>query len=140
MKKYPKHESQSQDYSLQEPALAYGRSNYFAMADLPISKNYIKEVLSLSRMTLDELMEIIPISIDTYKRKTTFNPYVTEKILEIEEVYREGLATFGEGFHDWMQAENVALGGIKPKALMSNSFGVRRLLNQIGRMKHGILA
>jgi len=84
-------------------------------------------------------MEIVPISIDTYKRKTSFNPFVTEKILEIEEVYHKGQNAFGDGFYVWMGTENVAL-GLMPKTLLSNSFGIRRLLDQIGRMEHGVLA
>ncbi|MFY0600417.1 MAG: DUF2384 domain-containing protein [Cyclobacteriaceae bacterium] len=125
---------------LEEPMVQYGQVNYFSMANMDISKNYIKRILSISGLTLNELMAIIPVSIDTYKRKTTFHPAVTEKILEIEEVYRTGLEAFGEGFHQWMDAVNPALGDLKPKSLLSNSFGVRRLLDQIGRMQHGILA
>lgn len=123
-----------------EPDVAYGSLNYFALARLKISKDYIKRVIKMAGLSLTEAMDILPISLDTYKRKTSFNPAVTEKVLEIEEVYKEGVAAFGPGFHAWMDTENPAMGGIKPKALLSNSFGVRRLLEQIGRMKHGVLA
>lgn len=126
--------------TLQEPVAAYGHTNYFTLASKSVSKRYIKEVIKISGLGLNDLIEILPISIDTYKRKTTFNPAVTEKILEVEEVYKKGIAAFGEGFHAWMDAENVALGNIKPKALLKNSFGIRRLLDQIGRMEHGVLA
>lgn len=125
---------------LEEPAVAYDRTNYYTLASQDISKKYIKQILAMTKLTLAELMEIIPISIDTYKRKNAFNSFVTEKILEIEEVYRTGLGAFGEGFYEWMSTENIALGGIKPKLMLSNSFGVRRLLDQIGRMQHGVLA
>lgn len=125
---------------LEEPQAAYGQTDYFDLAGQAISKGYIKRVIAITRLSLSELMDIIPISLDTYKRKTTFQPAVTEKILEIEEVYRVGMGAFGEGFHDWMNTENIALGSIKPKSLLSNSFGIRRLLNQIGRMQHGVLA
>jgi len=125
---------------LREPMVAYSRTNYFILAERDISKKYIKAILEISKLSLGELMAIIPISIDTYKRKTAFNPPVTEKILEIEEVYRTGLEAFGEGFLDWMATENVALGGVIPKKLLSNSFGVRRLLDEIGRLEHGVLA
>lgn len=126
---------------LEEPAVAYGGAvNYFALANRAISKRYIKNVLSLSKLTVDELIQIIPISIDTYKRKDIFTAAVTEKVLEIEEVYRKGLKAFGDGFYAWMDSPNPALGGIKPKTMLTNSFGVRRLLDQVGRMEHGVLA
>lgn len=125
---------------LQEPSMAYGHTNYYMLAQQRISKGYIKHVLVISKLTVNELITLIPISVDTYKRKNEFNPPVTEKILEIEEVYNKGISAFGQGFHRWMSTENVALGGIIPKTLLSNSFGVRRLLNEIGRMEHGVLA
>ena len=87
-----------------------------------------------------ELISILPISIDTYKRKLAFNPPVTEKVLEIEEVYRKGIDVFGDSFHQWMNTQNIALGSVAPKTLLKNSFGVRLLLNEIGRLEHGILA
>ena len=125
---------------LNEPAAAYEQVNYYALANRSISKNYIKSLLKKSKLTVNELIEIIPISIDSYKRKTEFNANVTEKILEIEEVYRKGLNAFGDGFYQWMDTNNPALGGIVPKSLLVNSFGVRRLLDEIGRMEHGVLA
>jgi len=125
---------------LQEPLAAYGHANYFKLANQSVSKQYIKSVIKVSGLSLDDLIDILPISIDTYKRKTSFSPAVTEKILEIEEVYRKGIAAFGDGFLAWMDAENIALGNVKPKVLLKNSFGIRRLLDQIGRMEYGVLA
>ncbi len=139
-KKYDEAKNQQKAQILQEPAVAYGNVNYFALSNHLISKKYIKNVLDISKLTLSELLEIIPISIDTYKRKNEFNTFVTEKVLEIEEVYRRGLDAFGEGFYDWMDATNLAMGGLRPKELLRNSFGVRKLLDQIGRVEHGILA
>lgn len=123
-----------------EPLVAYRQPDYFDMANNMIAKDYIKQISKSTKLTLAELMDILPISMETYKRKKAFDSNVTEKILEIEEVYKEGMEAFGERFHQWMETENIALGNIKPKILLSNSFGVRRLLDQIGRIKHGILA
>ena len=126
---------------VREPSVAYGyTANYYMLAQKFISKDYIKHILVISRLSINELINLIPISIDTYKRKSEFNPAVTEKVLEIEEVYRSGLKAFGERFHHWMNTQNEALGGVVPKSLLSNSFGVRRLLETIGRIEHGVLA
>lgn len=125
---------------VEEPIVAYDAVNYFALANKSINKDRIKEVIVLSKLSLSELMDILPISIDTYKRKTVLSPPVSEKVLEIEEVYKKGLGAFGDGFYSWMVTKNVALGDIVPKILLKNSFGVRQLLDQIGRMEHGVLA
>lgn len=134
--------SEEEKNILKEPAAAYQSlaANYYQLAQRAISKTYIKSVLNKTGIPLNEFIELIPISIDTYKRKSIFNPTVTEKVLEIEEVYNTGLRAFGESFHKWMNAENTMLEGEKPIALLSNSFGIRQLLDLIGRIEHGVLA
>lgn len=140
MKKRGRYETSDDSNVLNEPAAVYGQLDYFALATRDISKSYIKSFLKKSQLSLQELIELVPISIDTYKRKTAFNPSVTEKVLEMEEVYKKGIAAFGNGFYDWMDASNPSLGGVKPKSLLTNSFGIRRLLDEIGRIEHGVLA
>lgn len=140
MESKKKYNPKNEVHELSEPMSSYGFTDYFSLASQNITKTYIQKILSITRLTVSEIIELIPVSIDTYKRKTTFKPEVTEKVLEIEEVYRVGLEAFGEGFYDWMNNENIALGGRKPKELLSNSFGIRTLINQIGRMQHGVLA
>lgn len=125
---------------LQEPSVSYMAHNYYEMANARISKKYIKEVVRRAKLSVPELINLLPISIDTYKRKTEFNSRVTEKVLEVEEVYHKGLAAFGDSFYQWMDTTNVALGNIRPKELLQNSFGIRILLDEIGRLEHGILA
>ncbi len=125
---------------LNEPAVAYATGSYYSLSAQSISKTYIKKLLKLSGLSVTELINLLPISIDTYKRKSIFNPLVTEKILEIEEVYRKGIDAFGQSFHPWMNTDNIALGGGKPKVLLSNSFGIRLLLDEIGRLEYGVLA
>lgn len=125
---------------LEEPSVAYATGSYYSLSAQVISKTYIKKVLKLASLSVAELINLLPISIDTYKRKSVFNTSVTEKVLEIEEVYRKGIDAFGQSFYQWMDAENIALGGDKPKALLHNSFGIRLLLDEIGRLEHGVLA
>jgi len=137
-KKYLK--SKGSHHILHESGSVAYSGQFYALAQHYISKDYIKAVLKNAKLSLDEFIGIVPISIDSYKRKTEFKPPVTEKVLEIQEVYQNGLNTFGESFYSWMDTTNVALGNVKPKELLVNSFGVRLLLDEIGRMEHGILS
>lgn len=139
MKKY-KQTQALQNAILNEPALSYEPGSFFEFSMRDISKNYIKQILRLSKLSVLELISILPISIDTYKRKIAFNPPVTEKVLEIEEVYRKGIDVFGDSFHQWMDTNNIALGNVVPKTYLTNSFGTRLLLDEIGRIEHGVLA
>ena len=139
MKKYKKI-LVSKNPVIDEPVASYATSSFYQLSAQAISKRYIKQVLLLSQLTVSDLIGIIPISIDTYKRKREFSPAVTEKVLEIEEVYRKGLEAFGESFYPWMSTENIAMGGVAPKTLLNNSFGIRLLLDEIGRLEYGVLA
>jgi len=139
MRQYKK-KSSTEHPVLNEPAGGYAPGNYYQLSARAISKNYIKQVLLLSQLAVTDLINILTISIDTYKRKREFSPAVTEKVLEIEEVYRHGLDAFGDSFYQWMRTENIALGGVAPKALLVNSFGIRLLLDEIGRLEYGVLA
>lgn len=125
---------------LNEPLEGYLSLDFFHLASKAISKDYIKRVIKNSRLGVSEFIDLIPISIDTYKRKAVFNPPVTEKVLEVEQVYKKGLEAFGNGFYKWMESPNPTLGYKMPKELLVNSFGIRQLIAEIGRMEHGVLA
>lgn len=78
-----------------------------------------------------------------YKReKKTFDPIYSEKILQITLLYNLGIEVFGnrEKFNTWLDTRNVALGGIKPKTLLDNSFGIGLLKDELTRIEHGVLA
>lgn len=76
------------------------------------------------------------------KEKRTFDPLHSEKILEITLVYNKGLEVFGDkaNFDAWLDAKNVALGGIRPKELLDNTFGIGLLKDELTRIEHGVLA
>ncbi len=76
------------------------------------------------------------------KEKRTFDPLHSEKILEITLVYNKGIEVFGEKekFDAWLEAKNIALGGVKPKELLDNTFGISLLKDELTRIEYGILA
>ncbi|WP_439883091.1 type II RES/Xre toxin-antitoxin system antitoxin [Pontibacter sp. MBLB2868] len=76
------------------------------------------------------------------KEKRKFDPLHSEKILEITLVYNKGVEVFGDkaNFDAWLEAKNVALGGIKPKELLDNTFGIGLLKDELTRIEHGVLA
>lgn len=127
---------------LEEPLPLYSTlsMSFYQMAECPMSKSYIKSILKLTQIPLYEFIDLIPISIDTYKRKKVFNPSVSERVLQIEEVYRAGLEAFGSDFHTWLRTPSPIFSNQPPKNLLQNSFGTRHLLEHIGRMAHGVLA
>lgn len=98
----------------------------------PFSINEWSAFLHLSERTMQR-----------YKReKKTFDSLQSEKILEIALLYKKGTDVFGTGekFNNWLTAENVALGSVKPKDLFDSSFGINLLKDELGRIEYGVLA
>lgn len=76
------------------------------------------------------------------KGKKIFDPIYSEKILHITLLYKKGIEVFGDKakFDTWLRTFNLALGGIEPKALLDNSFGIGLLKDELTRIEHGVLA
>lgn len=82
-------------------------------------------------------------TIQRYKKeKKAFDPIYSEKILQIELLYKKGAEVFGdeEKFQTWMDSKIIALGNIKPKELLDTSFGINMLNDELVRIEHGIFA
>lgn len=76
------------------------------------------------------------------QQKKAFDPIYAEKIMQISLLYNLGIDVFGdkEKFDTWLETKNIALGGIKPKELLDNSFGISLLKDELLRIEHGVLA
>lgn len=88
-------------------------------------------------------LHLSPRSMQRYKKdKKAFDPIHSEKILEITLLYKKGEDVFGskEAFNTWLELENVALGGRKPKNLLDNTFGIQLLKDELTRIEYGVLA
>lgn len=82
-------------------------------------------------------------TIHRYKKDNkTFDPVYSEKILELTMLYKYGFEVFGnkEKFNTWLNAKNIAIGGIKPKDLLDTSFGINMVKDELTSIEHGILA
>lgn len=72
----------------------------------------------------------------------TFDSLQTEKVFQLSMVYDKGLEVFGEKVYldIWLNTQNVALGGLKPKELFDNSFGIGLIQDELVRIEYGVLA
>ncbi|GAA4299254.1 type II RES/Xre toxin-antitoxin system antitoxin [Nibribacter koreensis] len=104
------------------------------------------KIASQSPFNLSEWSVFLHLSertIQRYKKeKKTFDPIHSEKILEVTLLYKRGIEVFGspENFNAWLEAKNVALGGITPKSLLDTTFGISLLKDELTRIEHGVLA
>jgi putative toxin-antitoxin system antitoxin component (TIGR02293 family) len=99
-----------------------------------------------SPFSLNEWSGFLHLSERTMQRyrseKRTFDPLQSEKIIEIALFYNKGVEVFGsaEKFNSWLETDSLALGGIKPKTLLDNSFGISILRDELTTIEYGVLA
>lgn len=98
----------------------------------PFSLNEWSQFLNISERTMQRYK----------KERKSFDSGSSEKIIEITLLYKYGIEVFGnnEKFNSWLETKNVALGGIMPKELLDNTFGINLLKDELTRIEHGILA
>src|ERR1700754_3776347 len=76
-------------------------------------------------------------TIQRYKKENkSFDLLYSERILQIELLYKKGIAVFGiaENFYTWMDTVSIALGSVKPKDLLDTSFGIDTIYDELGRI------
>jgi len=57
-------------------------------------------------------------------------------------LYNLGTGIFGDKqrFDSWLESDNIALGGNKPKTYLDSTFGIGLLKDELIRIEHGVLA
>lgn len=72
----------------------------------------------------------------------SFDPIQSEKIVQLTMLNNYGMEVFGdkEKFTAWLHAVNIALGGIMPKELLDNHFGIELVKDELTKIEHGVLA
>src|ERR1041385_1636723 len=70
------------------------------------------------------------------KEKKSFDPIFSEKILEVTMLCKFGAEVFGDNtkFNTWLETKNIALGGVKPKDLLDNTFGIGMVKDELTRI------
>jgi len=104
------------------------------------------QLASLSPFNIQDWSKFLHLSERTMQRykkeKKRFGPIYAEKIIEITMLQKYGSTVFGNDDHfaQWMEIDNIALGGSKPKDLLDSTFGINLIKQELGRIEHGILA
>lgn len=138
--------------NIMEPEVSYGIVDdkdvyYFInMARKGINYSYFTTIASKSPFNINEWSSFLHLSERTMQRykkeEATFDVIHSERIIHLTLLFKYGIDVFGskEKFNIWLEAKNVALGMIKPKELLDNSFGIDMIKDELGRIEHGILA
>ena len=110
-----------------------------------IPKKAIDNLVEKTGIPVNEMAILMRLSDRTLRRynpQTLLNPEQSERVVELSRLYSRGEDVFGnlDNFKEWMNSTVMALGNIKPKTLLDTSLGIDILMNELGRIEHGIFA
>jgi len=103
----------------------------------------IQKITPFSEQEWAEFLNISTKSLQRYKQDArSFKSIHSEKIIEMAEVTEVGKDVFGglEKFNLWLNTPNFALGKLKPKELLRDSYGKELIMIELHNINHGILA
>jgi putative toxin-antitoxin system antitoxin component (TIGR02293 family) len=110
-----------------------------------IPKLAMNHLMDVADITLAEMAAIIHTS-DRNLRRYTDNEKLpqdqSERLVELARLYRRGEDVFGTmaEFRIWMDTVLLPFGNKKPKEFLDTSLGIGMIMNELGRLEHGILA
>jgi putative toxin-antitoxin system antitoxin component (TIGR02293 family) len=110
-----------------------------------VRKEYLLRVLAGLGVTRDDFETVLPVSLRTVQRHRdadVLSPVLSEHVLHLAEVLRAGGEIFGseEVLARWLRRTNIAIGGVEPLTLLRTRFGIEVVLDELGRLAHGVHA
>jgi putative toxin-antitoxin system antitoxin component (TIGR02293 family) len=124
--------------------------DYRSVKVLPQVKDFtyteFKKIADKSPFTQSEWAAILHVSERTLQRYAksngSFAPINAERALQIDKVLKEGKTTFGkvENFYNWLKRNPYMLEGNLSFNSLTSYEGIQKVLTQLGRIQHGILA
>lgn len=101
----------------------------------------LQQEMQLSTEQLAAVVHLTPRSLQGYQPTSQLKPRIAERALALAQLYARGFELMGaERFRRWMSREHLALGKRAPIGLLDTYFGIQLLLDELGRIEHGVLA
>ena len=82
-------------------------------------------------------------SLQRYQKSgSRFGMSESEKLLMLGHLFNRGREVFGDSdrFFLWLEKPAPSLNGRHPKELLDSMFGIQLIIDQLGRIEHGIVA
>ncbi|WKN43135.1 type II RES/Xre toxin-antitoxin system antitoxin [Tunicatimonas pelagia] len=122
-------------------------SDVFVLMEKSRSGIHKADVLALqqqAQLNNEQLARSLHITVRTwqgYSSSDKLKPAVAERALLLAQLYARGFDFMGEArFRRWMQRNHQALGNQPPLEFLDTFFGIQLLLDELGRIEHGVLA
>ena len=110
-----------------------------------VPKKALDNLINITGISSAEMSAIMRTSERTLRRyspKQKLNAEQSERVIELAKIYSRGEQVFGtlDAFKEWMNGSVMALGNKKPKEFLDTSMGIEMLMDELGRIEHGIFA
>ncbi len=121
------------------------RMDFVKLVNRGLTKSSVVHLAKSLSLSMKEMAELLPVNVRTLQRKSArehLSTVVSEQALQIAHVVAAGMELFEdqEKFLAWLSMPSVPLGGEKPLALLRSRFGIELVLDELGRIAHGIPA
>ena len=119
--------------------------SYMQVSQDGLTRQNFERLKSFTGLDTETLARILAITSRTIQRKKTtdtFKPDISEKMLEIADIYAFGSIVFEQKgkLQQWMNTQILAIGNKKPVELLSSSYGRRYIRQLLGRIEHGVFS
>jgi putative toxin-antitoxin system antitoxin component (TIGR02293 family) len=105
-----------------------------------VSRQMIVQLGKYLHLSLKQIAALLPVSERTIQRNTSFNQAISDQILCIAEVAVKGTQVFESQnkFIQWLNTPAHALSNYTPLSLLNSKIGMDLVVDEIGRIEHGI--
>lgn len=119
--------------------------DYINLIRKGLPKKSLDKLMDITDFTVIEMAAIVHTTDRTLRRYTDeqkLNPEQSERIIELANLYARGEEVFEnlDNFKKWMDTSILALGNKKPKDFLDTSIGIELLMDELGRIQHGVFA
>jgi len=106
------------------------------------SLDYLMLNTGLSAPEIASIIHTSDRTLRRYKPSKLLNPEQSERVVELARLYSRGEEVFGglDRFKEWMGSTVMSLGNKIPKNFLDTSLGIELLMDELGRIEHGIFA
>jgi putative toxin-antitoxin system antitoxin component (TIGR02293 family) len=135
--------------TLNEPAALYGysfdSSNLIQFARQGLSMSYLQKLATNLSLSLQEVSEILHVSLRTLQRYTAtkkLDTDISSKLLNLTALHNHGVSVFGSDadFNNWLKSPVSSLNNNTPLSFLDTPFGFTLVDQVLGRIEHGIFA
>jgi len=121
------------------------RMDLVALGNVGVPKAALLQLAEFLGLTVGQMAALLPVAertIQRYPRSKNFNRAISEQIIQIAEVAARGVEVFSDrqSFLAWLGSPNPALAGATPRSLLASRFGSELVLDELGRIEHGVFA